>query len=81
MVAEEIPFQFDQLLEQARFSEKQGNRAEAAQKFEYIADHYQNELWMKTLASRAFFNAGNHSRAEQLSCEVNRQRPTVDTLL
>ena len=79
--AEEIPFQFDQILEQARLAELKGEWHRAALKFEYVAEHYQNKLWMKTMAARAFFNANNIRRAEELGCEVNRQRPTVDTLL
>ncbi len=79
--AEELPFQFDNLLQEAQFAEKDGNWAQAAQVFEYIADHYKNELWMKTEAAKAFFKAGAHTRAAELSCEVNQQRPTVDTLL
>jgi len=78
---EEIPFQFDQLLEKAHTAEKNGNWSKAAEMFEYITEHYQNELWMKTLAAKASFKAGGHIRAAELSREVNRQRPTVDTLL
>lgn len=78
---EEIPFQFDQLLEKAKLAEKNGNWSKAAEMFEYITEHYENELWMKTLAAKASFKAGGHIRAAELSCEVNRQRPTVDTLL
>jgi len=78
---EEIPFQFDQLLEKAKSAEKNGNWSKAAEMFEYITEHYQNELCMKTLAAKASFKAGGHIRAAELSREVNRQRPTVDTLL
>jgi len=78
---EEIPFQFDNLLQDAQLAEKDGNWAEAAQMFEYIADHHRNELWMKTLAARAFYKTGDHTKALKLSSEVNQQRPTVDTLL
>jgi len=78
---EEIPFQFDQLLEKAKSAEKNGNWSKAAEMFEYITEHHQNELWMKTLAAKASFKAGGHIRAAELSREVNRQRPTVDTLL
>ena len=81
VLAEEIPFQFDQLLEQTRLTEKNGRWMVAARMLEYITENYQNRLWMKTLAARAFFNAGNLDRAEQLCCEVNYQRPVVDTLL
>jgi len=78
---EQLPFQFDNLLQQARLGEKDGSWAEAAQMFEYIAEHYQNALWMKTLAAKAFYKAGDHTKASKLSSEVNQRRPTVDTLL
>lgn len=78
---EELPFRFDNLLHEAQSAEKDGRFAEAARMFEYIADHRQNELWMKTLAAKASFKAGAHSRAAELSREVNRQRPTVNSLL
>jgi len=78
---EELPFQFDDLLRQAKLAETEGNWAAAAQLFEYMAAHYRNELWMKAMAARAYFEAGRHADAGQLSCEVNRTRPTVDTLL
>jgi len=81
LLPEEIPFQFDSLFREARLVEKDGNWAKAAEIFEYVADHYQNELWMKALVAKAFFKAGNHARAAQLSSYVNQQRPTVDTLL
>lgn len=78
---EELPFQFDELLRQAQLAEAEGNWAAAAQLFEYMAAHYRNELWMKAMAARAYFEAGRHAHADQLSREVNRTRPTVDTLL
>ena len=78
---EERPFQFDDLFQEAQFAEKTGNWAQAAQMFEYLGEHHQNELWMKSLATKAFFNAGGHTRAAELSCEVNQQWPTVNTLL
>ncbi len=79
--SEELPFQFDNLLQQARLAEENGNWAQATEMFEYIADHHQNQLSMRTQAAKAFFKAGDHARAAELSCEVNQQRPTVDTLL
>lgn len=81
LLAEEIPFQFDQLLQQVLAAEKDGKWTHAAQMYEYIAEHYQNQLWMKTLAAKAFFKAADLTRAAELICEVNQQRPTVDTLL
>ncbi len=78
---EEMPFQFDNLLKEAQSAEKDGNWMQATRMFECIADRYQNQIWMKTLAAKAFFKAGGHRIAAKLSSEVNRQRPTVDTLL
>ena len=79
--SEELPFQFDELFRQAQLAEAEGNWAAAAQLFEYMAAHYRNELWMKAMAARAYYEAGRHAHADQLSREVNRTRPTVDTLL
>jgi len=78
---EELPFQFDIFLHQARSAEKDGNWSQAGQIYEYIAENHRNELWMKRLAAKAFFKAGDHIRSNELSQIVNRQRPTVDTLL
>ena len=36
---------------------------------------------MKTLAAKAFYKAGEHIKALELSKDVNQQRPTVNTLL
>ncbi|MHC4572547.1 MAG: glycosyltransferase [Planctomycetota bacterium] len=78
---EQIPFQFEQLLKEAQAAEAAGDYAKAAETFEYIGDHYQNELWMKSAAARVLFKLGSYARAAELSREVNRKRPTVDTLL
>jgi glycosyltransferase involved in cell wall biosynthesis len=78
---EELPFQFDISLKEARSAEKDGKWAAAAQMYEYIAEHHHNGLWMKSLAAKAFFKAGGHPKASELCCEVNARRPTVDTLL
>lgn len=78
---EELPFQFDCLLQRALSAEKDGKWAEAAQTYEHTAQCHQNELWMQTQAAKAFFKAGDHKRAAELAWQVNQQRPTVDTLL
>lgn len=79
--ASQVPFQFDRLLAEARRADKSGNCAKAADIFEFIAANYQNEFWMNTLAAKSFFKAGNYTKASELSRRLNRQRPTVDTLL
>jgi hypothetical protein len=78
---EELPFQFDNLLQQALLAEKDKNFSQAGQMFEYLAENHQNELWMKRLAAKAFFKAADYTRAAELSHNINQQRPTVDTLL
>jgi hypothetical protein len=78
---EELPFQFDHLLQRALSAEKDGKWAEAGEIYEHTAQCHQNELWMKTQAAKAFFKASDHKRAAELARQVNQQRPTVDTLL
>jgi len=78
---EELPFQFDKFLEQARSAEKDGDWYQAGEIYEFIAENHRNELWMKRLAAKAFLKAADYARAGELSESVNRQRPTVDTLL
>ncbi len=78
---EEIPFQFDTLLQQAHENEKQGDWKQAAKIYEFIAEHHQNQLWMKSQAAAALFNAGDFGRATELISWVNSRRPTVDTLM
>ena len=78
---EEIPFQLDSLLHEARSEERDGNFAKAAEIFEYIAEQYQNQLWMNSLAAKAYFKAGLYRKADELCRRVNQERPTVDTLL
>ena len=78
---EELPFQFDELLRQGKLAEADGDWALAARLFERMGQRYHNELWMKTMAARAYFEAGNRMKAVRLSREVNRVRPAVDTLL
>jgi glycosyltransferase involved in cell wall biosynthesis len=77
---QELPFQFDNLYHLALSVEKEGNWLQAAQMYEHIAEKHQNVLWMKRLAAKAFYKAGDRAKAEQLCYEVNQHQPTVDTL-
>jgi glycosyltransferase involved in cell wall biosynthesis len=81
VLADEIPFQFDQLLQQAKSAGRDGNWRKAARTFEYIVKHYQNGLWIKAQAAEAFFKAGLFNQAAELVRQVNQQQPTVNTLL
>ena len=78
---EELPFQFDELLRRAKLAEANANWPAAARLFERMGERFGNQLWMRTMAARAYFEAGDHPRAGRLSGQVNGQRPTVDTLL
>ncbi len=78
---DEIPFQFDTLLKKARAEEKNGRWKRAAEIYEYIGEHYDNQFWMKSLAADALFNAGNFAKAAELASWINQRRPTVETLL
>jgi hypothetical protein len=78
---EELPFQFDELLRQAKLAEADGDWATAARLFERMGERFGNGRWMKTMAARAYFQAGDLPKAGRLSGAVNVGCPTVDTLL
>ncbi|TFG50856.1 MAG: glycosyltransferase [Candidatus Brocadiia bacterium] len=78
---EEIPFQFDSLLSEAKEAEKQGDFAMASEIFEHMTNNYQNDIWTKSLNANALFLNRKYNKAAQLVSEINRRRPTVDTLL
>jgi glycosyltransferase involved in cell wall biosynthesis len=77
----DISFQFDQLYNEAQDNERNGNCATAGRMYEYIADNHKNEVWMRGLAARSFYKAGEFEKALKYSRLVNEERPTVDTLL
>jgi glycosyltransferase involved in cell wall biosynthesis len=78
---EELPFQFDELLRQAKLAEAEGNWRMAARLYQHMGERFGNGVWMKSMAALACFEAGDHAGADRLSREVNCERPTVDTLL
>ena len=78
---DEIPFQFDTLLQKARAEEENGNWRKAAEGYEYIGENYGNQLWMRSLAVGALFKAGSFARAAEIVSWINQRRPTVHTLL
>ena len=78
---EEFPMQVDIMLQQAFSSQNEGDWLQAANIYEYIAQNYRNEIWMKSLAANALYNAGNKKVATDLCIELNQTRPTVSTLL
>jgi len=78
---EEFPLQFDCWVIEAEEAELQGDWARAVEVFEYLAQNYQNELWMKTRWANALYHAGQYEHAARIVGEVNSKRPTVSTLL
>jgi hypothetical protein len=78
---DEIPFQFDSLLEEAQNEEKAGNWRQAAEVYGYIGEHYKNKMWMKALAANALFKAGDMDASAELVSGINQNSPTVATLL
>jgi hypothetical protein len=78
---DEIPFQFDSMLNEARREEKNGEWKKAAKIYRYIGDHYHNQIWMRSQEALALFKAGDFAGAAELGSWINQQRPTVDTLL
>jgi len=77
----EIPFQFDSLLKEAKEAEQNGCWREASEIYEYIGRQYKNQLWMNALAAQSLYKSGEHTRSLELAGKINRERPTVDTLL
>jgi tetratricopeptide (TPR) repeat protein len=77
----EYPLQFDTLMTGAEEIEKQGDWARAVEVFEYLVQHYQNELWMKSRWANALYHSGRYDDAAVIAGEVNSERPTVSMLL
>jgi glycosyltransferase involved in cell wall biosynthesis len=79
--SDEIPFQFDTMLKIAETDMQKGDYKKAALTFEYMGNHYHNQLWMKSMAAEALFKAGDVEKAAEFVSFVNSRRPTVETLL
>ncbi len=77
----DFPFKFDGLVKAAVGVEEKGNWLYASQIFEYICEHYQNELWMKTRWANTLYHGGRYDEALSIAEELNLKRPTVSTLL
>jgi len=61
--------------------EKKEDWAYAARVLEYLWEHYDNELWMKSRCANALYRTGQYDDAVRLAGELNSKRPTVSTLL
>jgi len=78
---EEYPLQFDNLMTEVEEIEKKGDWAYAAKVLEYLWEHYDNELWMKSRCANALYRTGQYDDAVRMAGELNSRRPTVATLL
>jgi glycosyltransferase involved in cell wall biosynthesis len=78
----EMLFLFDGLLSVADMQEREGNWSAAARVYEGILQRYPDELHARYLTARAFSHLPAQSdRGLELARELNRTRPTVDSLL
>ena len=78
---DEIPFQFDSLVKEAKDEEKAHNWKQAAEVYEYIGEHYHNQLLTKSWAAWALFKAGDLDKASEFASWINQRRLTADMLL
>jgi hypothetical protein len=78
---EEYPFQFDHFLAVAEQMEREGDWGYAAKIYAYLAEHFGNELWMRTRQAHAEYRAGRCAQALAVLEPVQRTRPTVSTLM
>jgi len=77
---EEYPFQFDHLLAGAEQVQLAGDWPRAAELYEYMENHYGNELWMRLRRAYALYRSGRYQAALEAIEPVNRIRPTVSSL-
>jgi glycosyltransferase involved in cell wall biosynthesis len=78
---DEIAFQYDQFLCNARMLMQQKNFAKAAELFEYTAKNYGNEPWINIFTAQAHLKNGNLQRARDISEQLNRVFPSVESLI
>jgi len=78
---EEYPFQFDHFLAAAEQKQQEGDWVYAARIYEYLAEHFGNELWMRTRQAHALERAGRLAEARETLQQVQAVRPTVSSLL
>jgi glycosyltransferase involved in cell wall biosynthesis len=78
---EDLPFQFDDLLGQARYYEQEGDCLSAGRIYEHIESHCGNQLWMVYEAARSYFKANRQEKALELISKLNLVRPHVDSFL
>jgi glycosyltransferase involved in cell wall biosynthesis len=78
---EQFPFMFDNYLAVARQQERDGNWKQAVCIYEYLSEHFGNDLWMQTLKANALLCQGRWDKAAVLAERMNRTRPTIARLM
>jgi len=78
---EELPFKLDDLLEQAKQYQADGDCKGAARIYQHIGANCGNTLWMDTAAANCYFKAGMYSKSLEIISAVNNNRPIIDTLV
>lgn len=78
---EEYPFRFDHFLTAAEQVQQEGDWGYAAQIYGYLAEHFGNELWMRTRQANALLQAGRTAEALEVLEPVLSARPTAGGLL
>jgi glycosyltransferase involved in cell wall biosynthesis len=78
----ECPFAFDGILRTADDVAAEGNWAKAAELFDKLPGKFANDLWMMEKRAMALHHTGaGAEEALRLCVEINRQRPSVESLL
>lgn len=77
---EDYPFQFDRMLAAAEQVQREGGWESAATLYAYLAEHFGNELWMRTQQAYALYKVGHFRQALEVLEPVQTARPTVFTL-
>ena len=80
-VQDEWPFQFEHFVTLGSSLEENGDLVNAVKVYEYIAENYGNNLWMKTRSANALYFAEKYDDALRLIRNVNSERQTPATLL
>jgi glycosyltransferase involved in cell wall biosynthesis len=78
---DEYPFQFDNLLCSTEMQQIEGQWEQAAKIYDYLAEHFGNEIWMQTRQANALYHAGRYAAAAELAGQLNRRRATVTTYM
>jgi hypothetical protein len=79
---EELPFQFDGVVGEAKAFEGEGSLVRAAYLYKQAARDFGNTLWMNERAAECLYRAGGRdAEAMTLVRGLNGKRPTPSTLL